>query len=122
MLQHGIRQTAEVASQMTSVERVLQYSNIEQEGAFESVPTKKPDRDWPKNGEVNFKQLYLQYTPSEAPTLRNLNIEIKPGEKVTLLKNYFLLFNVDKFLDRNCRKDRCWKVFLNICPVSSCPN
>ncbi|KAK9680179.1 ABC transporter transmembrane region [Popillia japonica] len=85
MLQHGIRQTAEVASQMTSVERVLQYSNIEQEGAFESVPTKKPHRDWPKNGEVNFKQLYLQYTPSEAPTLRNLNIEIKPGEKIGIV-------------------------------------
>lgn len=82
MLQHGIRQTAEVSSQMTSVERVLQYTNIEQEGPFESIPTKKPHRDWPKAGAVRFEKLYLRYIPTEEPILRNLNIVIKPGEKV----------------------------------------
>ncbi|KRT79020.1 ABC transporter ATP-binding protein [Oryctes borbonicus] len=85
MLQHGIRQTAEVSSQMTSVERVLQYSNIEKEGPFESVPTKKPHRDWPKNGEVKFENLYLRYIPTEEPILRNLNIHIKPGEKIGIV-------------------------------------
>lgn len=36
MLQYGIRQTAEVVNQMTSVERVLQYNDIEKEPPFES--------------------------------------------------------------------------------------
>lgn len=31
MLQFGVRQTAEVISQMTSVERILQYTHIERE-------------------------------------------------------------------------------------------
>lgn len=34
MLQHGTRQTAEVVNQMTSVERVLEYTTIESEGKY----------------------------------------------------------------------------------------
>lgn len=36
MVQHGILQITEVVSQMTSVERVLEYTNIEKEPALES--------------------------------------------------------------------------------------
>lgn len=35
MLQFGVRQTAEVISQMTSVERILQYTHIEREAKWE---------------------------------------------------------------------------------------
>lgn len=35
MLQFGVRQTAEVISQMTSVERILQYTHIEREPQWE---------------------------------------------------------------------------------------
>lgn len=36
MLQFGMRQTAEVINQLTSVERVLQYSELETEGPFQT--------------------------------------------------------------------------------------
>lgn len=36
MLQFGMRQTAEVINQLTSVERVLQYGALETEGPFET--------------------------------------------------------------------------------------
>lgn len=36
MLQHGMRQTAEVVNQFTSVERVMTYTRLEQEGPFEN--------------------------------------------------------------------------------------
>lgn len=35
MLQFGVRQTAEVISQMTSVERILQYTHIEREAQWD---------------------------------------------------------------------------------------
>lgn len=85
MLQYGMRQTAEVANQMTSVERVLQYTKLDKEGPFETDPTKRPHRDWPQNGAVQFTKTSLRYVPEEAPVLRDLNFDIKPGEKVGIV-------------------------------------
>ncbi|KAB0798127.1 hypothetical protein PPYR_09120 [Photinus pyralis] len=81
MLQWGIRQTAEVASQMTSVERILQYTRLDKEGSFDSLPTNKPPRDWPQHGQVKFQNVVLEYVPGES-VLNNLNFVINPGEKV----------------------------------------
>ncbi|KAJ8945507.1 hypothetical protein NQ318_017951, partial [Aromia moschata] len=98
MLQIGVRQTAEVASNMTSVERVLQYTKLERE-SYEHQPTKNlekdwahfakltyknPERNWPQSGKVTFKNTYLKYSLDSEPVLKNLNIEIKAGEKVEL--------------------------------------
>lgn len=84
MLQYGMRQTAEVASQMTSVERIMQYTKLDKEGPFESAPTKKPHRDWPQFGQIIFENLKLFYVLTEPPVLNNLNITIRAGEKVYL--------------------------------------
>jgi len=42
MLQHGLLRATEVVSQMTSVERVLDYTNIEKEPELDSAP----GRNW----------------------------------------------------------------------------
>lgn len=85
MLQYGMRQTAEVANQMMSVERVLQYTKLDKEGPFESEPTKKPHRDWPREGSVSFENVNLRYVPNEEPVLKELQFEIKAGEKVGIV-------------------------------------
>ncbi|CAH0557997.1 unnamed protein product [Brassicogethes aeneus] len=82
MLQNGMRQTAEVINQLISVERVLHYTKIEQEGPFETDEHKRPSKSWPDKGDVSFKNLYLKYVESDPPVLKNLNIDIHPGEKV----------------------------------------
>ncbi|XP_063224182.1 ATP-binding cassette sub-family C member 4-like isoform X2 [Bacillus rossius redtenbacheri] len=85
MFQWGMRQSAEMENQMTSVERVLEYTNVEREPALESDPDKRPDPAWPQQGEIKFDHLYLRYDPHEEPVLKNLNLTVKAREKVGIV-------------------------------------
>lgn len=78
MVQYGIRQVAESLQQMTSVERVLQYTALEQEQQI----NKKPPTNWPEKGDVQFKDMSLRYDPKGSPVLKHLNINIQPGWKI----------------------------------------
>lgn len=71
---------AEAMTQMTSVERIMQYTELEKEGPFESVD--KPLSDWPSKGEIRFDQVSLRYSESEPPVLKSLSFVIEPGMKV----------------------------------------
>lgn len=82
MLQYGVRQSAEVSSTMTSVERVLQYTKLEEEGPWEPLPGDRPPLDWPQKGHVLFSHAFLRYTNQSPPSIRDLNVEFKPGEKI----------------------------------------
>lgn len=98
MLQIGVRQSTEVASNMISIERVLQYTKLEKESNHDHHPSKNlekdwsyfakitynnPDRNWPQTGKINFKNVFLRYAAEAQPVLKNLNLEIKGGEKVS---------------------------------------
>ncbi|KAJ8951068.1 hypothetical protein NQ318_003766, partial [Aromia moschata] len=85
MLQHGMRQTAEVINQLTSVERVLQYTTIETEGPFETPSEKMPKLPWPSKGLIEFRNLCLKYVKEDPPVLKNLNFVIQPGEKIGIV-------------------------------------
>ncbi|XP_025264055.1 multidrug resistance-associated protein 4 [Camponotus floridanus] len=85
MMQYGIRQTAETITQMTSVERIFQFTKLEQEGPFESNPTNKPSSNWPTEGEIKFNCVSLRYAESEPPVLKSLNFVIEPGMKIGIV-------------------------------------
>lgn len=78
MVQYGVRQSAESAQLMTSVERVLQYTDLPQEIS----PKENPPPSWPQKGHVQFQDMTLKYDPSLPAVLKNLNVEIQPGWKV----------------------------------------
>ena len=84
MLQWGVRQSAEVENLMTSVERVMEYSQLEEE----DDPTKednKPPSDWPKEGVIEFKDVYLRYAKEEKEVLKGLNFKTNPCEKIGIV-------------------------------------
>lgn len=101
MVQHGMRQTAEVITQLTSVERVMQYTKLDKEGPFNTpkgsrIPKKYrtqvnnsknfvdqlPKEPFPKNGAIEFRNMSLIYVRGEPPVLKNLNFKVEAGEKV----------------------------------------
>ncbi|XP_076167723.1 putative multidrug resistance-associated protein lethal(2)03659 isoform X2 [Ptiloglossa arizonensis] len=85
MFQWGMRQSTELENQMTSVERVLEYSKVASEPALESSPDKKPRDTWPEEGKIEFKKVAMRYDPAESPVLKNLNFVIYPQEKIGIV-------------------------------------
>lgn len=79
--QWGIKQTADLENHMTSVERVLEYTNLPSELADAKItPT-----FWPTNGAITFKSLSLRYSRNAEPMLRDLNVEIPAKTKIAIV-------------------------------------
>ncbi|KAJ8684192.1 hypothetical protein QAD02_019984, partial [Eretmocerus hayati] len=81
-LQHGMKMAAEMISQMIGVERLFQFTKLEQEGPFETEPGKKLPKTWPDKGEIIFDHVYLRYSEGADPVLKNLNFTVDSGIKV----------------------------------------
>lgn len=80
LVQWGMRQSAEVANQLMSVERVLDYKHLPQEKQPD-IP-KIPPKAWPDKGRIVFNQMGLKYVEAGTLVLKNLNLVIQPNEKV----------------------------------------
>ncbi|XP_058060768.1 uncharacterized protein LOC131211356 [Anopheles bellator] len=85
MCQWGMRQTAELENQMTSVERVLEYAEVQPEPPLETSPKHAPEPGWPTAGAIRFQQFSLRYSPQAAVVLRDLNLAVGAGEKVGIV-------------------------------------
>lgn len=87
MVQYGMTQSAELDTTMTSVERIIEYDEIEPEGEYDSVPSKKPPVTWPEHGKIVADDLSLRYFPDPQSkyVLKSLNFEIQPMEKVGIV-------------------------------------
>ncbi|KDR20353.1 putative multidrug resistance-associated protein [Zootermopsis nevadensis] len=86
MMQWGMRQSAEVANQMMSVERVVEYKSVPEEPLLETPQDKNVPRSWPYQGRIDFEKVYLRYGNNSEPfVLKNLNLSIQPREKVGIV-------------------------------------
>ncbi|XP_060647055.1 ATP-binding cassette sub-family C member 4-like [Drosophila nasuta] len=83
MVQYCVRQVAESLQQMTSVERVLEYTELEQESnVCDSIDL---PQNWPVQGKLEFRNISLRYDPNDQPVLKQLNLIIEPGWKVGIV-------------------------------------
>ncbi|XP_039997776.1 multidrug resistance-associated protein 4 [Xiphias gladius] len=83
MFQWGVRQSAEVENMMTSVERVVEYTELESEAPWETQ--KRPPPDWPNKGLVTFDQVSFSYIDDGPLVLHNLKAMFRPKEKVGIV-------------------------------------
>lgn len=76
LCQWGMRQSAELENQMTSVERILEYADLPSEPPLESDDKHAPPKDWPMHGSIEFNSLSLRYAESSSRILRDLTFRI----------------------------------------------
>ncbi|CAH4030899.1 unnamed protein product [Pieris brassicae] len=85
IFQWGMRQSAEMENQMTSVERVLEYTALPKESTVMGPSNEDPPEGWPTEGAIAFDNLSLKYSPEGSYVLQNLQFNIKPREKIGIV-------------------------------------
>ncbi|RUS16196.1 P-loop containing nucleoside triphosphate hydrolase protein [Jimgerdemannia flammicorona] len=82
-LQWAVRQTVEVEITFISVERMLSYTKLAPEAPC--ITSLRPPQLWPDHAEVQFINMSLTYPGTSDPVLKNININIKPHEKIGIV-------------------------------------
>lgn len=85
MCQWGTHDSAEIEYEMTSVERIIEYTKITAEPSLQSDSNQQPPRHWPSCGEIIFKNVNFKYSISREFVLSNLNFKINAGEKIGII-------------------------------------
>ncbi|CAH0557789.1 unnamed protein product [Brassicogethes aeneus] len=78
-LQWGIKQWAELESQMTSMERVMEYTDTDQEHSNGQILN-----NWPNKGKIQYCNVNLTYK-NGLKALKNINFTIDAGKKVGIV-------------------------------------
>nr|XP_034300519.1 multidrug resistance-associated protein 4-like isoform X5 [Crassostrea gigas] len=78
-----MRKTADLNTLMTSVERIVSYTKLEQEAP--KVSNSPPSSSWPQNGEIKLVNVGLQYSSDTDQVLHNITCLINSREKIGIV-------------------------------------
>ncbi|KAJ3384810.1 hypothetical protein HDU92_003409 [Lobulomyces angularis] len=76
-----VRMHADMEMNMNSVERIQEYSCIEQEPPA-IIENQRPPSNWPSAGEVEVKDLVIRYAPELPAVLKKISFSTKKFEKI----------------------------------------
>ncbi|XP_026541463.1 multidrug resistance-associated protein 1-like [Notechis scutatus] len=79
-----VRASAELDNHIMSVERVRDYSQTPKEAPW-SLENHFQGVSWPTEGAIEFRGYSLRYRPELSLALKNINLKIKPQEKVGIV-------------------------------------
>jgi ATP-binding cassette subfamily C (CFTR/MRP) protein 4 len=82
IFQFAVRRWSELENQMTSVERIVEYVQADQEY---DRKTKVPSILWPDTGKIEFKSIFMQYSNDKPYVLKNLKFLIQLKEKIGIV-------------------------------------
>lgn len=80
----GLIQFTDGIVDLTSVERILEYTKLHREEFL--ISSKSNVKLWPHEGRLRFLNVSLKYFSSQSLILKNLNLIVNPGEKVLILQ------------------------------------
>lgn len=104
----GMHHAADMENELTSVERIIEYTQVPSEPALESDAKNTPSSDWPRFGRIEFKALNFWYDENGSRILRNLTFQIaaKVQESVSFAPGNAAYKDFVNF----CRKKSVWSV------------
>lgn len=79
-----VRLYSNLEMNMNSVERLMEYFNIDQEPPHE-IPETEPRPSWPENGEIDVKDVSLRYSPELPRVINNISFHVPPNNKVGIV-------------------------------------
>ncbi|CAF3686749.1 unnamed protein product [Rotaria sordida] len=87
LLQWAIRSSVDLETEMTSVERVLDYCSLDQEPPAQAPPNRRPPSNWPSHGRIVFENVSMSHSSDNqwSLALRHLSMTIEAGEKVGIV-------------------------------------
>ena len=83
-LKAAVTSGAMFETRFNSVERLSSYWDLVQEKPAE-IEDKKPDDDWPHDGEIEYENVWMRYRPELDPVLKGVSFVISPGDKVGIV-------------------------------------
>ena len=80
----AVRFHAEMEMSMNSMERVQEYTRLEQEPPA-VIEHKRPGASWPAHGGIQVKDLSIRYDTNQPDVLKKVTFDVKPHEKVAVV-------------------------------------
>ena len=81
MFQNTVRTTVDFETNMISVERVFEYGKLESEADLVKG-NEKELKDWPQEGEISFKKVFLKYSRDLPFVLQDVSFEVQSKAKI----------------------------------------
>ncbi|CAL1531990.1 unnamed protein product [Lymnaea stagnalis] len=79
-----VRQMSDLETNIVSVERLKEYSELESEADW-VVPRRRPIPGWPIDGKVKFSNYQTRYRPGLDLVLKGITCEFQAGEKIGIV-------------------------------------
>jgi ABC-type multidrug transport system fused ATPase/permease subunit len=80
-LTQNVRMWTAMETSIGAVARLKTFAEVTPDENL-ACETQDVAKNWPMNGQLELKNLSASYTPSGDPIIKNINMTIKPGEKI----------------------------------------
>ncbi|PSC67462.1 hypothetical protein C2E20_8853 [Micractinium conductrix] len=83
-LKAAVTSGAMFETRFNSVERLVHYWGLPQEAPAKK-PEVEPEPEWPQDGMIEYKDVWMRYRPELEPVLQGVSFTVAPGEKVGIV-------------------------------------
>ncbi|XP_055302013.1 ATP-binding cassette sub-family C member 4-like [Sitodiplosis mosellana] len=84
LMQWGIRHSCEVANQLISVDRIIEYTDLESERQLKKTKSQMT-QSWPSDGRIEFRNVTYKYAYEIEPVLHQISFKVLPRNKICVV-------------------------------------